>query len=92
MNKHAQKGLQWRRRGISAHNESVANLSRISLAVNDRSLWEPCSANQANDALIIQSEGGFRPSLNKKPSNTNYIANLYPVPERSPEEVIEGKH
>lgn len=86
----AQKSLHWRRRGFSTHNESVANLSRVSLAVNDRSLWESCLENRENDAVIISNKGGFRAILNKKPSNTSYVADLNPVPEESPEEVTEA--
>ena len=86
----ARKGLHWRRRGFSTHNESVANLSRVSLAVNDQSLWKSCSENRANDAVIIPSKHGFGASLNKKPSNTSYVADLNPVPEEPPEEVTEA--
>ena len=85
----AQKGLQWRRPGFSTHNESVANLSRISLAVNDRSLWESCSENLANDTVTISTRGGFEANLNKKPSNPSYMADLNPVQEESPEEITE---
>ena len=86
----AQKGLQWRHPGFSTHNESVANLSRVSLAVNDRSLWESCSGNRANDAVTISTKGGFGANLNKKPSNSSYLADLNPVPEESPEDVAEA--
>lgn len=55
----AQKGLRWRRPGFSTHNESVANLSRVSLAFNDRSIWDPCSEKRASDAVAIPAEGGF---------------------------------
>ena len=86
----AQKGLHWQRRGFSTHNESVANLSRVSVAVNDRSLWESCSENRENDAVIIPSKRSFGASLSKKPSNKFHVADLNPVPEESPEEVTEA--
>ena len=86
----AQKGLQWRRPRFSTHNESVANLSRVSLAVNDRSLWESCSENRANDAVTISTRGGFKANLNKKPSNPSHMADLNPVQEESPEEVTDS--
>ena len=68
----------------------MVNLSRISLAVNDQSLWKSCSENRANNVGIIPSKGDFGASLNQKPSNTCYVADLNPVPEESPGEVTEA--
>ena len=83
----AQKGPHWRRLGFSTHNESVANLSRVSLAVNDRSMWEPCSGKRANHAVNILTKSGFGAILNRKASNLSSMADLKPVLEESPEEV-----
>lgn len=86
----AQKGPHWRRPGFSTHNESVANLSRVSLAFNDRSIWESCSEKRANDAEAIPAGGGFETIPNKESSLVSSMADLTPVPEEPPEEVTEA--
>lgn len=85
-----QKGPHWRRRGFSTHNESVANLSRISLAFNNRSIWEPYSEKCAGDAIAIPVEGGVKAIPNKKSSAVSSMADLTSVPEESPEGVMEA--
>lgn len=87
----AQKGPHWRRPGFSTHNESVANLSRVSLAFNDRSIWEPCSEKRASDAVPIPAEGGFGAIPIKESSVVSSTADLRPVPEEFPEEVTEAE-
>lgn len=49
----AQKGLQWQRPRFRTHNESVANLSRVSLALNDRTILEPSFEKRADNAAAI---------------------------------------
>ena len=84
------KDPHWRRPGFSTHNESVANLSRISLAFNNRSIWEPYSEKRAGDAMAIPVEGGVRAIPNKESSIVSSMADLAPVPEESPEGVMEA--
>lgn len=86
----AQKNPYWRRPGFSTHNESVANLSRVSLAFNDRSVWEPYSEKRASDAVAIPAGGSFGAIPNKESSVVSSTADLTPVPEESPEEVTEA--
>ena len=87
----AQKGPHWRRPGFSTHNESVANLSRVSLAFTDRSVWEPCSEKRASDAVAIPAEGGFGAIPNKESSVVSSMADLTPILEEFPEEVTEAR-
>ncbi len=87
----AQKSPHWRRLGFSTHNESVANLSRVSLAVSDRSRWESCSEKRANHAVTIPTKGAFGAILNKKTSNSSSMADLEPVLEETPEEITEAR-
>ena len=84
----AQKGPYWRRPGFSTHNESVANISRVSLAFNDRSVWESCSEKRASD--VVAAEGGFGAIPNKESSVVSSMADLTLIPEESPEEVTEA--
>ncbi|KAL9123501.1 MAG: hypothetical protein Q9175_008344, partial [Cornicularia normoerica] len=86
-----QKGPYWRRPGFSTHNESVANLSRVSLTFNDRSIWETYSEKRASDAIAIPAEGGSRVIPNKESSVISSMVDLTPVPEESPEEATEAR-
>ncbi len=86
----AQREPHWRRPGFSTHNESVANLSRVSLAFHDRSVWEPCSEKRASDAVVIPAEGGFGAIPNKESSVIPFMTDLTPVPEESPEVTEAG--
>ena len=85
----AQKSPHWRRPGFSTHNESVANLSRVSLAFSDRIIWEPCSEKGAGDAVAIPAEGIFGAIPIKESSVVSSMADLTSIPEESPEEVME---
>ena len=85
-----QKGPHWRRPGFSTHNEPVANLSRISLAFKIRSIRKPYSEKRAGDAIAIPVEGGVRAIPNTESSIVSSMADLIPVPEESPEEVMEA--
>ena len=69
----------------------MAKLSRVSLAFNDRSIWEPCSRKLASDAVAIPAKGGFRAIPNKESSVVSSMADLRPVPEESLEEVMEAE-
>ena len=86
-----QKDPHWRRPGFSTHNESVANLSRVSLAFSDRSIWEPYSEKRASDAIAIPVEGGLKAIIYKESSVGSSMLDLTPVPEESPEEITEAE-
>ena len=85
-----QKGPDWRRPRFSTHNESVANLSRVSLALNDRSIGEPYSEKCTSDAIAVPVEGGSRAILNNESSVVSPMVDLAPVPEESLEGVTEA--
>jgi hypothetical protein len=85
----AQRQPHWRRLGFSTHNESVANLSRVSLAFSDRTIQEPCSEKRTDDTVAIPAEGGFGVNPFKESSFESSMADLTPVPEESPEEITE---
>jgi len=86
----AQKQPRWRRLGFNSNNESVANLSRISLTFSDRSLQEPCSEKRTDDAVAIPAEGGFGAIPSEEPSVVSPMGNLTPVPEEPPKEIMEA--
>ena len=86
----AQKGPHWRRPGFSTYNESVANLSRVSLALSDRYIRKPCSEERAGDVVTIltKSHGTVR---NRDSSVVSSTVDLTPVLEESPEEVAKAR-
>ena len=86
----AQKGPHWRRPGFSTYNESVANLSRVSLALSDRHIWEPCSEKRAGDVvpILAKSHATVR---NRESSVVSSTVDLAPVLEESPEEVTVAR-
>lgn len=86
----AQKGPHWRRLGFSTHNESLANLSRVSLAIYDRSIWEPCSEKGASNMVAIPAEGGIGAISNMESSVVSSMAGLTPVLEEPLEEATEA--
>ena len=85
-----QKQPHWRRLGFSTHHESVANLSRVSLAFSDRTIQEPCSEKRADDAVAIPAEPSFGAIPFMEPSVASSMADLTPVPEESPEEIVQA--
>ena len=87
----AQKGPHWRRPGFGTLNESVANLSRVSLAFNDGSSWERCSEERVKDAVAISTKNGSGAIPDKEYSVLSSTVDLKPVPEESPEEVTEAE-
>ncbi len=86
----AQKQPHWRRPGFSTHNESVANLSRVSLTFNDQTIQEPCFEKRTDDAVAIPAEGGFGAISSEESSVVSSMADLTPIPEESPEEITEA--
>ena len=85
-----QKSPYWQRPGFRTHNESVANLSRVSLAVIDRSFGTPFSEKRASGAIAMPVEGGSTAILDEESNVVSSIAELTPVPEESLEEVVEA--
>ncbi|KAL9606789.1 MAG: hypothetical protein Q9179_000079 [Wetmoreana sp. 5 TL-2023] len=85
----AQKSPKWRRPGFSCHNESVANLSRVSLAYSDRSVREACFEKRTNGAIVFPADGGFGAISNKESSIVS-MAELKIIPEESTEDIMEA--
>jgi len=86
----AQKQPHLRRLGFNTHNESVAKLSRMSLAFSDRIIHEPCSEKRIDDAVNILAEGGSRAIPFGQSSVVSLMADLTHIAEESPEEIIEA--
>lgn len=87
----AQKVPHWRRPGFSTHNESVANLSRVSLALDDRTILEPCFEKHADNTAAILAVDDARAVPTKISFPVSSVATLRPIPEESPEGVTEAR-
>ena len=81
-----QKGHQWRLPGFDTCYESVANLSRISLAPNSRTMVEPSFEMRADNAETTLATNGVGALATKSSSVVTSVTNLRPVPEESLEE------
>jgi len=86
----AQKQPHWRRPAFCTHNESVTNLSRVSLTFSDRTMLEPFSKKRADNAVAILAERGFGTTPINKSSVISSMANSIPVLERPLEEPPEA--